>query len=157
MELAISPTIAGNSFVATSQFMTIQTAETYALLVDNLSGSTKRVLITHLDVGSNLTTLSEGKVFLKVYQGPTVSANGTEIVPTNMKPGSSTTPQMKIYRSPTISNKGTLKLLRVSMMRAASDGENQVMFLEPGQKLLISAEGSMTADCHFDLNWLEMD
>jgi hypothetical protein len=52
-------------------------------------------------------------VKIDLYSGPTMSANGTEIVPVKYNPTVATgSPLLKIYHTPNVSNNGTLRYTR---------------------------------------------
>lgn len=156
MEWYMSPTINGDSYCASTPYITVGSGgETDCLLIHNTSADSLFCNISHIDVGSNLSVLSEAKLFLRIYSGPTVTANGTAVTAVNMRVGSSKTSTVAVYRNPTISAKGSRFVMRTIMSRASSTGINQYILIEPGQKILITGEGSMSADWHFDVNFVE--
>jgi hypothetical protein len=153
----IQDTILGNSYAVTTDYISIQSTETRAILIKNPLGNTKPILVSQVAIGSNASIVIEGRNFLKAYLDPSPSDNGTLLSAQNMKCGSPNIAAGEIYKNPTVADdsKGLHTVTRTFVFKGSSDSVKQVICIDPGHSVLVTCEGSVANNVHFDINWLE--
>ncbi len=92
---------------------------------------------------------------MRVYLSPTITSNGTPVVPVNLRPANSSVSIAGLYSSPTISANGTL-IETLSAAALTSISSEQLIVLDPGKSLLITLQTTNSAVAVAQLSWAEI-
>lgn len=145
----------GQNYTATTNNITMGTAETPFYYFYNPAGSGKNIRIYNISLaayGANAAST------FRLYKSPTITANGTALTVTNNNIGSAISNVATAFSQPSASSNGTL--IRVYSIAAAVSTQNfnipGYIILQPNQALLMTSNsGTNNANtvCRFD--WTE--
>ena len=110
-------------------------SETDVILIKNPTGSGKKL---YLDLFEILGLSADFSSIIRIYSGPTITANGTAITIKNGNVGSAVTSVMNAYKLPSISARGSL-LYTGSFLKAVTAS----WFIEFAGRLLWNANHNM--------------
>lgn len=131
----------GGFELAVDGISTGSASESPLLLIDNPSGSGKRLILETAIFGIPST----GTVVYRIYSNPTITANGTEISPVGCRQSGQNSPVAKWYSLPTASAFGNKFFVsRVDSMPLLQDW-NLSRVLEPNNKYLVTATQSVSS------------
>lgn len=142
------------TFSATTNLITIGTAETPFLLFRNPTGSGKFVRVYSIRISS------DDAATFRVYQTPTVTANGTAVTTLNnyVKSGAAAA-SSTVFSQPTTSSNGTLYHVHIT---TAEEGTielqlEQHIILDANNAILITvANGSNNTPTNASISWIEI-
>lgn len=146
----------GNQYSASASF-SVSTSEINLLLLQNLqtgnAGNFKSLFQNILKVSE--TTASQS-ILLNIYLNPTITGNGTTVVPVNMRFSYGNNSIATITKNPTTSSNGTL-LDVLSAAALSASMSNLLKILDEGQSLLITGTASNAATAiNVILQWYEL-
>ena len=143
------------AYVVSTDLVSIPTDdETPLMLLINPSGSEKKILITHFLVGTDSNSV---RSIFRNYCNPTVTTNGTALIPVNTYIGSSPpASDMEVYKESVVSANGDLLNTAILSEHAESRGINRYYWIEPGHSLMVTVENDMAnAKSYGDVSWIE--
>lgn len=150
----------GNQFSVTSGLVAIANATEVPVLYlacpaqpsQGAFQNQKSIFCNVRDMFSDDVTLATGIVY-QIYLGATV-AGGSALTPANRRPANPTVSIATATLSPTASNKGTLLYgLAVGFQSPAL--RSDLIILDPGQNLLITAKASAATTAFVNTSWME--
>lgn len=135
----------GNRYNGTYSAAVASTSETLILLLSNPAVTISSFPASYVSLFCDLRKLSvltaSQSGILRFYLSPTVTDAGTPQTPVNLRPASPNTGVGVLTTGPTVSSNGTL----VGVLGAATEWslmESSLIILDPGQKLLVTAQVS---------------
>lgn len=144
----------GNQFVASSGVVSLaDTAEHPVMYLLNGAANTKSLFngIRKCFAG-DVTNL----IVFRVYQQPTTVAAGSVITPTNSRLASATLSSATVKKSVTAVSNGTLiETLPIGFGYAPIESNN-LLILDPGYSLLITAQAVAATTCVIEMVWWEL-
>jgi hypothetical protein len=155
--------LAGNSFSVAGNISLTSTTQTAVVLLQNPLSNTINARAMLLSVSPQAT---QGTILSEFYTNPTLSNNGTSLIPQNSLISSSAPASaINVYSSPTVngSNYGTLRLALVNNAGSNSffTDLNQTIILAPGNSVLITFTASnlgllSNVTAYYFLQWVEI-
>jgi len=145
----------GRAFTVTTDLQNISgQLETALLYIKNPSGSGINIETTKFLVGGDS---SSSRAVYRVYDNPTVTADGTSLTIRNTLISDS--PQASIceaYMLPTVTDFGALLNMAIAPSNSPSRGINRHYYIHPGHSILVTTANSVSnvktfSDCY----WLE--
>lgn len=125
-------TYLGNSFTIISSLSLADFTEHPEVLIVNPSTSGKALFVF------NKMISAVAQVYARYYVDPTITTNGTPVVPLNLRPAFSTITVSTPFTAPTISANGKLGTLITTANGSINSG--LLMVIDPGHSLLITAQ-----------------
>lgn len=148
-------TLDGTRFIAISGTQAHSTVnETDEVLIRNPAASGKQLIIDRQFLANLEAT---GVATFRLYEGPTITADGTPIVPQNALLGSATVSVMESFFQPTISARG------VQVQEYAARGESVIdetagrIVLPENSEMLITLEHGNLKLWSYNIAWIEED
>jgi hypothetical protein len=143
----------GNQFgIALGNVTVTGTAEVPLWLLLNSATSGKALFI----VLKKLAGVTAGDTaILRSYINPTVTANGTTQSILNLRPASPLTPVAQAFTGSTVTANGTfVDALSVGVLNTSES--DQLLVLDPGVNMLLTAQVNATSTIAALLNWYEL-
>jgi len=145
----------GRMFHVTTDIISIGTNnETAFFLLKNLTANTFDFHMYDLFIN---VLLSNGAI-IRLYEDPTVTANGTALTPHDMNGNTHNPASMETYKIPTVTDNGNLVHTWLLPTFATPDMKLNMMglySLAPDQSILLTAEDSSNEDISISLVWGE--
>lgn len=111
------------------------------LLLKNPSGNDLDLLISHMSVGTNSTSI---RSIFKFYAEPTITTDGTSLgISKTYIGGSAPTPQAQAFLDPTISIRGEVINTILMPSNAPSRGSSRYFWVEPGSSILVTVTNTI--------------
>jgi len=146
-------TYLGNAYISSLKLSGIGNTETPVMLLINPAG-TKKALYHNVRKLTCVTS-NAGNAF-RVYFNPTITSNGTPIIPTNLRPASPNTSIATSYSNPTISANGTY-IATLASSGYASNASTVLLILDPGQVVLYTSTATGAGNqIEVELAWYEI-
>lgn len=150
-------TLWGKRFIVTTNVVTIATtAETTMLYINNPAGSGKILKISKIYFGA--PTSNNTNCLYRLYLNPTITINGTAVSAMGRRQTGQNASVCSFFTSPTATANGTLlEIHRVSSSAGEQPFDFQHgIFLEPGNRILVTATVSATAlSAHANIEFIE--
>lgn len=155
-EFIIYQALKGNTYRATSDYVTISSGvETPLILLRNTSATTKIVLANTRFGFKTETSFSEARLYLN----PTVTADGTSIDVKNLLASGAASSVAESFKEPTTSDFGDLVFINRQSTDGRSKGVDKILCLDEGAECLVTikVDGVGDKEVHAGFYWLEFD
>lgn len=153
MDINGRQTYLGNSFIlpANPDGVSLEDDTETALYYINCPASSKKSLFLF-----QRKLASTDQVIVRFYLNPTISGAGTPAVPINLRPASANTSVSSCASAPTASANGTFLSVLATVVSIESVSD-VIFILDPGQSLLITAQGPADGSIVYQENiWYEI-